>query len=106
MMQELLDFFLGAIHLYVVDPDLIPVVDAVGSLIVCTLVLGTACSLMIWAIRLVWIALFGGGRMSNALYWFYPSASSNGCFHSILKRLFSLLRAFFFFAYLFKRSGR
>lgn len=62
MMQELLDFFLGAIHLYVTDPDLIPVVDAVGSLIVCTLVLGTACSLMIWAIRLVWIALFGGWK--------------------------------------------
>lgn len=62
MMIELLDFFLGAVHHFVADPDLIPVVDAVGSLIVCTLILGTCCSLLIWSLRLVWTALFGGWR--------------------------------------------
>lgn len=62
MMAELLDFFLGAVHLYVTDPDMIPIVDCVGSLIVCTLILGTACSLIVWSMRLVWTALFGGWR--------------------------------------------
>lgn len=62
MMEELLNFFLGAVHIFVTDPYLIPMVDAVGSLICCTLVLGTACSLIIWSVRLLWIALFGGWR--------------------------------------------
>lgn len=62
MMQELLNFFLGAVHIFVTDSELLPVVDACGSLICCTLVLGTACSLTIWALRLVWIALFGGWK--------------------------------------------
>lgn len=62
MMIELLDFFLGAIHHYVSDPDLLPVVDSVGCLICLTFVLGTACSLIVWGIRLVWTALFGGWR--------------------------------------------
>lgn len=62
MMAELLDFFLGAVHLYVTDPDMIPIVDCVGSLVCCTLVLATACSLIVWTMRLVWTALFGGWR--------------------------------------------
>lgn len=62
MMAELLDFFLGAVHLYVDDPALLPVVDACCSIIVCTLILFTACELIIWALRLVWSALFGGVR--------------------------------------------
>ena len=62
MMQELLDFFLGAVHIYVDDPDLLPVVDATASIIVCTLVLGTCCSLIVWVLRLVFYALFGGSR--------------------------------------------
>lgn len=62
MMQELLDWFLGAVHLYVEDPNLLPVVDATCSVIVVLLVMGTGCSLMIWALRLVFYALFGGSR--------------------------------------------
>lgn len=62
MMEELLNFFLGAVHLFVTDPEMLPVVDACGALICCTLILGTACSLIIWAVRLVWTALFGGWR--------------------------------------------
>lgn len=62
MMEELLNFFLGACHIFVDDPDLLPVVDACGCLICCTLVLATACSLIIWSLRLVFYALFGGGR--------------------------------------------
>lgn len=62
MMQELLDFFLGAVHLYVTDPELLPIVDACGALILTTLVMGTACSLLIWSLRLAWTALFGGWR--------------------------------------------
>lgn len=47
MMQELLDFFLGAVHIYVVDPELIPVVDAVCSVICVSDVLITASALMV-----------------------------------------------------------
>lgn len=62
MMAELLDFFLGAIHLYVDDPYLLPAVDAVASVICCTLVLGTACAMIVWCMRLIFYAFFGGGR--------------------------------------------
>lgn len=62
MMAELLDFFLGAIHLYVTDPQLVPAVDAVASVICVTLVLATACILVVWSMRLIFYALFGGGR--------------------------------------------
>lgn len=63
MMEELLTFFLGAIHLFLPEEwEMLPVVDACGALICCTLVLGTACSLIIWALRLVFYALFGGAR--------------------------------------------
>lgn len=62
MMAELLDFFLGAIHLYVTDPMLLPAVDAVAAVICCTLVLGTACLLVVWSMRLIFYAFFGGGR--------------------------------------------
>ena len=62
MMAELLDFFLGAIHLYVTDPAILPIVDAVGSCICVTFVLGTCCSLVIWCMRLIFYAFFGGSR--------------------------------------------
>lgn len=62
MMQELLDFFLGAIHLYVEDPEFLPVVDSTACLICLTLVLGTACELIVWSARLIFYALFGGSR--------------------------------------------
>lgn len=60
MMIELLDFFLGAIHYYVTDPDLLPAVDATACIICLTLVLGTACSIIVWSLRLLWSALWGG----------------------------------------------
>ena len=47
MMQEMLDFFLGAVHLYVTDPDLIPVTDAVCSVIVVSDILITASALLV-----------------------------------------------------------
>lgn len=62
MMIELIDFFLGAIHAFVEDPELLPVVDAVGALICCIFVLATACSLIIWSLRLIFYAMFGGSR--------------------------------------------
>lgn len=62
MMQELLDWFLGAVHLYIDDPELLPVVDATCVVIVVLLVMATGCNLMIWALRLVFYALFGGSR--------------------------------------------
>lgn len=62
MMQELLDFFLGAIHIYVTDPELLPVVDACACLICLTLVLYTACSIIVWSLRLLWSALWGGSH--------------------------------------------
>lgn len=62
MMEELLNFFLGAIHIFVDDPELLPVVDATACLICCTLVLATACNLIIWSLRLVFYAMFGGSR--------------------------------------------
>lgn len=65
MLVELLDFFLGAVHVYVVDPDILPVVDATLSIIICTLLLATACSMLIWAMRFVWSAFFGRGGASH-----------------------------------------
>lgn len=65
MLVELLDFFLGAVHVFVIDPDLLPCVDASLCIIICTLLLGTACSMLIWSLRLIWSAFFGGGAKNG-----------------------------------------
>ena len=57
-MQELLDFFLGAVHIYVVDPDLIPVVDAVCCVICVSCVMITACVLMVTIFKLLFRAVY------------------------------------------------
>ena len=51
MMEEMLDFFLGAIHLYVTDPELIPLVDAVCAPICVTICLVTACVISVQLIK-------------------------------------------------------
>lgn len=58
MMEELLRFFLGAVHIFVVDPLLLPMVDAVCCVICVTMVLGTACVIIVTAFRLVFRSIF------------------------------------------------
>ena len=62
MMNELLDFFLGAVHNFVSDETLLPAVDAVSCVICLTLVLGTACTLIIKCASMIFYACFGGNR--------------------------------------------
>ncbi len=51
MMADMLDFFLGAVHLYVTDPDLVPLVDAVCAPICVTVCLVTACVIAVQLIK-------------------------------------------------------
>lgn len=65
MLVELLDFFLGAVHVFVTDSELLPCVDASLCIIICTLLLGTACVMLVWSLRLIWSAFFGGGAKNG-----------------------------------------
>lgn len=47
----MLDFFLGAVHLYVTDPELIPFVDAVCAPICVTVCLVTACVIAVQLVK-------------------------------------------------------
>lgn len=59
MMIAFLDFFLGAIHYYVTDPELLPVVDAVSCIICLIFVVGTSCALMVEGFKTVMRVAWG-----------------------------------------------